>query len=112
TNPSGTVGATNGLLTSTGSAGALITSNGTPYVVVGGTDGGAKDAGTQFVTAITSYTPTTATTLSGNADVVTDVALAAGGSASWIRFNNATPRTVTVTGTLTDGGILMTNAAG
>ena len=112
TNPSGTISATNGLLTSSGSAGALVTSNGTPYIVVNGTDWAAKDASNQFVTAIASYTPTTATTLSGNADVVTDVALAAGGSASSIRFNNATPRTVTVTGTLTDGGVLMTAAAG
>ena len=64
------------------------------------------------MTKIASYTNTTSTTLSGNADVVTDVALAAGGTASSIRFNDPTARTVTVTGTLTDGGILMTNAAG
>jgi fibronectin-binding autotransporter adhesin len=113
TNPSGTISATNGLQTSTGSAGALVTSNGTPFIVLNGSDWGAKDAGNQFVTALSSYTASTATTLSGNADVVTDVTLASGGSTSSIRFNNPTARTVTITsGTLNTGGVLMTSAAG
>jgi fibronectin-binding autotransporter adhesin len=111
TNP-GTPSATNGLLTTSGSAGALLTSNGVPYVVVGN-DWGAKDATNSFVTALSSYTASTATTLSGNANVVTDVNLASGGSAGSIRFNDSTPRTVTVaSGSLSAGGILMTSLAG
>ena len=111
TNP-GTPSATNGLLTTSGSAGALLTSNGVPYVVVGN-DWGAKDATNSFVTALSTYTDSTATTLSGNANVVTDVNLASGGSAGSIRFNNGTARTITVSsGSLSAGGILMTASAG
>jgi fibronectin-binding autotransporter adhesin len=113
TNPSGTISATNGLLTSTGSAGALVTSNGTPFIVVNSNDWGAKDASNQFVTALSNYTASTATTLSGDANVISDVGLAAGGTTSSIRFNDPTARTVTITsGTLTTGGVLMTSAAG
>ena len=74
---------------------------------------GAKDATNKFVTALSNYTPSTATTLSGDANVVTDVALASGGSVSSIRFNDPTVRTITITsGTLSAGGVLMTSSAG
>ena len=36
-------------------------------------DWGAKDASNTFITAFAGYTASTATTLSGDADVVTDV---------------------------------------
>ena len=89
-----------------------MTSNGVPYVVVGN-DWGAKDATNSFVTALSSYTASTATTLSGNANVVTDVNLASGGSVGSIRFNDSTPRTITVSsGSLSAGGVLMTSLAG
>jgi len=113
TNPGGTVSASNGLLTSTGTAGAVVTSNGAPYIVVGGANWGAKDATNQFVTALTSYTPSTANSLSGDADVVTNVTLASGGTTSTIRFADPTDRTVTVSaGALTTGGVLMTTGSG
>ena len=89
TNPSGTPSATNGLQTTSGSAGALLTSNGVPYVVVRQRLGGQRRH--EFVCdRVFLYTASTATTLSGNANVVTDVNLASGGSAGSIRFNDST----------------------
>ena len=81
--------------------------------MVNGSDWGAKDASNTFITAFSGYTPSTATTLSGDANVVTDVTLASGGTAGSIRFNDSTPRTITISsGTLSAGAVFMTPAAG
>jgi fibronectin-binding autotransporter adhesin len=119
TNPSGTLSATNGLQTTTGSASSIIaTAGGTPYVVVGSNDWGAKDATNAFVVGGSTiggfYTANGATTLSGNADIVgTDTTLASGGSATSIRFNDfAASRQISISGgTLITGGVLVTNGA-
>ena len=108
-NPSGTLSVTNGLQTTTGSAGALIaTSGGTPYVILNGTDWGAKDVSNHFVAAA-AYTNSTANSLSGNANVVTDTTLTPGATTSSVRFNDSSDHTITIAGgTLTTGGVLET----
>jgi fibronectin-binding autotransporter adhesin len=114
TNPAGTLSATNGALTSSGSASQVLTdATGAAYVTVNGVDWGAKDATNAFIVPLTSvggYTSSTGTTLSGHADVVTDVALAGSTTVSTLRFNSGS-RTVSG-GTLKTGGILMTAGSG
>jgi autotransporter-associated beta strand protein len=112
TNPAGTLSTTNGVRTSSGSANALLTdASGAAYVTVAGTDWGVKDATNAFIVALPSYTNSTATTLAGNADVVTNVALSGSTTVSTMRFNSGSSLTVSG-GTLSTGGILMTGNAG
>jgi fibronectin-binding autotransporter adhesin len=115
TNPSGTLSATNGLQTSSGTSGAIITASGTPYVVVNSADWGKKNAG-GWVEALApgDYTATDGTSLTGNADIVgTDATLASGGAPTSVRFSGFTAnRMITISGgTLVTGGVLVTNGA-
>jgi fibronectin-binding autotransporter adhesin len=111
TNPSGTLSATNGVQTTTGTAGALITDlSGAAFVTVAGVDWGIKDPTNAFIDKLGSYTPSTGSSLAGNADVVGNVNLSGTVPTSTIRFNSGAQ---TVSGsTLSTGGILMTANAG
>ena len=114
TNPAGTLSATNGVLTTSGTASSLLTdSTGAAYATVGGADWGAKDATNTFIVPLTtvgSYTGSTATALSGNADVLGNVSLSGSSTVSTLRFNSGS-QTISG-GTLTTGGILMTGNSG
>src|SRR5262249_54442327 len=117
TNPAGTLSTTNGVrATTTTRANAVITdASGAAYVTVtdplaGTTDWGVKDATNAFIVKLPSYTNSTATTLAGNADVVTNVALSGSTTIPTMRFNSGS-QTVSG-GTLATGGILMTANAG
>jgi fibronectin-binding autotransporter adhesin len=113
TNPAGTLSATNGVLTTSGTASQVLTdASGAAYVTVGGVDWGATDASNAVIVALPSgsYTSSTATSLSGNADVVGNVALSGSTTVSTLRFNSGS-RTVSG-GTLATGGILMTTGSG
>ena len=114
------LGAGGVLSTTSGTANTLFTAGaagaGGVVGVVGGNDWAAKAAtGSDIVglsTLATNYTNSTATTLSGNADVVTNVAGTAL-SPTTLRFNGAAARTIDATGgtlTLNQGGILVTPA--
>lgn len=89
-----------------------------PFMVVGAqggaiTDWAAVSAGT--IIALSSYTATTSSTISGNATVATgvDTALLANAAADSLRFNLAEARTLNLGGnTLNVGGILVTSAVG
>ncbi len=114
TNPLGTLSATNGVLTTSGTASQVLTDGtGAAFATIGQTEWAAKDASNAFLvpfSTVGSYTNSTATTLSGHADVVTDVALAGPTTISTLRFNSGS-RTVSG-GTLSTGGILMTPGSG
>lgn len=115
---------TGGILSTTsGSANSLLTSiasgtaTGGVVGVVGGNDWAAKGSGNDIVglsTTTSTYTNSTSLTVSGNADIVTDVSGTAL-AATTLRFNGATARTIDVSGgtlTLNQGGILVTAAVG
>lgn len=115
-----TLPATGGIFMTNGTANTLLVNNSVPFATVGGVDWAAKDAANSKIVAGSSisgfYTPSTATTLSGNADVASgvDTTLAAAPSATSLRFNVAEARTITMnTGiTLTPLGILVTPNVG
>ncbi|MES2920614.1 MAG: autotransporter-associated beta strand repeat-containing protein [Verrucomicrobiota bacterium] len=99
-----------------GGANTLATTTAGVLGVVGGNDWLARDATTGLVglSTVASYTDSTGTTVSDNADIVTDVAGAAL-SADTVRFNSAAERTIDATGgslTVAKGGILVTSAVG
>ncbi|MEO5714866.1 MAG: autotransporter-associated beta strand repeat-containing protein [Luteolibacter sp.] len=110
---------TSGIATTTsglGGANSLATTSTGVLGVVGGNDWLARNATTGLVglSTVASYTSSTATSVSGNADVVGNVADTAL-SASTLRFNAAAASTVDATGgslTLTEGGILVTSTVG
>ncbi|MEK0447510.1 MAG: hypothetical protein RLZZ399_2831, partial [Verrucomicrobiota bacterium] len=103
------------LQTSSGSASSLLTdSSGVAYATYNLNDWAAKDASnTQIVPGSSLagfYTASTASSLSGNADVVgNDPALAGALSVASLRFNQAAARAVSVSsgGVLTLGGVLV-----
>jgi autotransporter-associated beta strand protein len=102
-----------------GLGGLLVDTNGTPFATVNnGADWAIVNGSNQIVPASTNgsfYTASTASTLSGNADVVTNTTLSAGTSVNTIRFNAAGPYTVDLGGasnTLTTHGILVTANTG
>lgn len=119
TNPSGTLAATNGIQTITGTASSFLSDSGVAYATVGGTDWAAKDATNAWMVGLSSisggYSPSTATVLAGNADISTgiDTALGTSPALTSLRFNQPQATTITATGqTLTTGGILVTAAVG
>ncbi|MEI7750702.1 MAG: autotransporter-associated beta strand repeat-containing protein, partial [Candidatus Omnitrophota bacterium] len=117
TQPTGTLSATNGITTGTGTASTILTGSGVAYATVGGNDWAAKDSTNAWIVGLSTlsgYTNSTTTALSGNADVVTDVALAGDTSITSLRFNQMAADTITTeTGKiLTTGGILVTSAVG
>jgi len=103
-----------------GSANSLIADTGAAFMTWGTGDWAAKNAANTGVVGGASvggfYTPSTTTSLSGNANVATgvDTSLAADTSVGSLRFNLAEGRTITVASgkTLTVGGILVTPAVG
>jgi fibronectin-binding autotransporter adhesin len=103
--------------TATGTGGILTDTTGALFATVnGGSDWAAFD-GTNLVAGSSIagfYTASTATTLAGNADVVTNVNLSGPTSNTSIRFTGgASDRTIDIgASTLTTGGILMTSTAG
>jgi len=116
------------LLTTTGTAGGLITdANGVAYMTFA-TSGSSvrnwavKDVSTNKIVEATSgfYTAATATTLSGNADIgaVNPTVDAGSGTITVdsMRFDNASARTVTLngdgSGKVSVGGIFVTNIVG
>lgn len=103
-------------------ANSIVTFNSIPFATVNGTDWAATDATQVHFVAGSSiagfYTPATATSLSGNADVaagVTSITLpAAPPSITSLRFNRAQATTLTIgsTDTFSLGGLLVTSAVG
>jgi len=109
--------ASNSILTSTGNASTILTDSGVAYATGGITgtqvDWAAKDAGNTKIVGLSTlganYTNTTATTITGNADLNTNTTLAANATSTSIRNNSTTARTIDLGGnTLTTGGILNT----
>ena len=108
------------VLTSTGTASALLTASAGAFSVVGGNDWAAKNAANTAIvgfSTVGSYANSTATTVSAgnNTDVVGNVTLAAPAATSTLRFNSATSTTIDSSGqtlSLTQGGILVTPAVG
>ncbi len=121
TQPTGTVSASNGVATTTGTASTILTdANGTAYATVGGTaaaagDWAAKDATNGFIVGGSTLggfytTATSAATFSGNADVTTGFTATAGTTVASIRMNNNTAQTLNINSsgntTVSTGGIL------
>lgn len=111
TQPSGTVSATNGVLTSSGSAGVILTdANGTAFATVGGADWASKDATNAFITAFTGYTTFSASgPISGDANVTGSGTATSGSTFNSVRFLSTAARTLTLAGTntITAGGVLV-----
>jgi autotransporter-associated beta strand protein len=103
----GTTTSTQGLLVDTGGMAFATVNGGTDWAAVSGGDIVAASSVAGF------YTPSTATTLAGNADVVTSsVGLSGVTAVSSLRFNSAASTVDLGTGTLTTAGILVTAGAG
>ncbi len=113
TNPTGTISAANGILTSTGIASTILTdpTSGTAYATVGGSDWAAKDATNAFIvpgTVAGIYTTAnSAATFSGNADITGSLSATAASTVNSIRFNTGS-FTLTLAGinTISTGGVL------
>ncbi len=116
--PSGSGSSTNGVVITNGTAGSILTSGNVAYATVGATDWAAMDPTGAFVEGLSNigggYTPSTPTTLSGNADVAigtTNTTLGSNTVITSLRFNQPQPTTIALgTNTLTTGGILVTSA--
>ena len=97
----------------------IIIANGTPFMTVAGSDWAARDGTSPFIVPGGMdpgfYTPNTANSLVGNADMSGPVntTLTNNTTVTSLRFNNAVSSTITATGqTLTAGGILVTPNVG
>jgi autotransporter-associated beta strand protein len=118
--PAGTNSATNGIATSSGTAGTILTDGGVAYALAQGNfDWAAKSADGTFITGLEllgGYTGSSASTLAGNADVASgvDTSLAADASVTSLRFNQNEGRVISIAGgqTLTTGGLLITPSVG
>ncbi len=103
---------------SIGVANQILLANSAAFATVNGTDWASMDASRNVISGanVTGfYTANTATTVSGNADVVGSDTTLAGADATTIslRFNEAAARTIDATGqTLTTAGILVTANVG
>ena len=109
TYPSGTIG-------TPGTDGLLVDTNNSAFVTVNSmADWAAVQTG-RIVPASSVggfYTASTATTLAGNANVVTDVTLTAAATPTSVRFNDAAAHTVNLgAAALATGGILVTPSSG
>ena len=111
-----TLPVTGDIATTLGTASTILSVNNVPFATAGGVDWAAKEATNAKIVAGSSlsgfYTPSTATTLSGNADVASgvDTTIAVAPSTTSLRFNVPEARTITMnTGiTLTPPSILVT----
>jgi autotransporter-associated beta strand protein len=95
----------------------LLDAGGNAYATFNASDYAAENSTDSAIVAGSSiagfYTPSTLTTLGGNADVVTNVALGASTSVTSLRFNDSSDdRTLTLGATLNTGGILVTPNVG
>lgn len=119
TQPTGTLSATNGVQTTSGTAATILTSAaGTAYATIGANVAGAygwagKNAGGFLDAAAVTYSPaTTAGTFTANADVTATFTATNPTTVNSIRMNSATAFTVTngVT-TVSTGGVLFGSTA-
>jgi autotransporter-associated beta strand protein len=99
------------MTTTSGVEGAVLADNfGVAYATLNGADWAAQDLSGNIVPA--TYTPSTAGSLTGNADVASgvDTTLTANAAVNSLRFNVDEARTINLGGNnLTVGGILVTN---
>jgi fibronectin-binding autotransporter adhesin len=111
-----TTGTVSGTTAITGPLGLLTDANGSPFVTVNGGANWAAVSGGNIVAGSSVagfYTNSTASTLAGNADLVTNTTLTAAASIASLRYNDASARTVDLgTNSLTTGGILVTPTSG
>ena len=111
--PTGTPSAANGILTSNGSASAVLLQNGVAYATAGANNWAAKDATGTFI-EIASSNPNEATLLgSPNSTTVTGIStvLAADSAPVTMRSNLDEALTITANGfTITTGGVLVGSA--
>lgn len=113
--PTGNESAANGIISSSGAAGTILADGGVAFATIGNSDWAAQSAGGTNITGLATlggYTGSTASALTGNADVSSgvDTSLAASTSVTSLRFNQNEGRTISIAGgqTLTTGGILVT----
>ena len=111
--PTGTLSATNGILTSSGSASAVLLENGVAYATAGANNWAAKDATGTFI-EIASSNLNDATLLGvPNSTTVTgiDTVLAADSAPVTMKSNLDEARTITANGVaITTGGVLVGSA--
>ena len=111
--PTGTLSAANGILTSSGSASAVLLENGVAYATAGANNWAAKDATGTFI-EIASSNLNDATLLGvPNSTTVTgiDTVLAADSAPVTMKGNLDEARTITANGvTITTGGVLVGSA--
>jgi fibronectin-binding autotransporter adhesin len=111
--PTGTPSASNGVLTTSGTAGTILLHNGVAYATIGTTGWAGMDATNTFIAPVT-YTAATPTSLSGNANLNTPFGVHTLSSDTTITsLRNAQGRSTTVNitagVTLTTGGILVSS---
>jgi fibronectin-binding autotransporter adhesin len=109
--PTGTRSATNGVLTTSGTAGQILLSNGVAYATIGNSDWAGMDATNTFL-APPTYTAATPTSLSGNASLNTmngTTTLSSNTTITSLRAAMSRFYTVNINAgvTLTTGGILV-----
>lgn len=112
-NSSGTLSATNGILTSSGSTSTTLLDSGVAYAIAGANNWAAKDATNTWIESA-SNNLNDATTLgapNSSAATLIDTVLAADSSPATMKSNLAESRTITATGfTITTGGVLVGSA--
>jgi autotransporter-associated beta strand protein len=109
--PTGTPSATNGVLTTSGTAGQILLSNGVAFATIGTTGWAGMDATNTFIAPVT-YTAATPTSLSGNASLNTmmgTTTLSSNTTITSLRAAMSRFYTVNINAglTLTTGGILV-----
>jgi autotransporter-associated beta strand protein len=111
TQPTGTLSGSNGVLTTSGTAGQILLSNGVAYATIGTTDWAGMDATNTWIAPVT-YTAATDTSLSGNATRPNGTTtLSSNTTITSLRMTGASSSNVTINAgsTLTTGGILMSS---
>ena len=112
-NPSGTLSATNGILTSTGTASTNLLDSGVAYATAGANNWPAKDASNTWIENASNEANGATLLGSPNSNTATtvDTILAADSSPVTMRSNLDEARTITATGfTITTGGVLVGSA--
>ena len=114
TQPTGTLSASNGLQTTSGTAGETLLDNGVAYATIGTTDWAGKDSTNAWI-APPTYTAATTTSLSGNASINTDLltsTLSSNTTITSLRIAAYRGGTVKINDgcTLTTGGIMLSSS--
>jgi autotransporter-associated beta strand protein len=115
TQPAGTLSANNGVLTTSGTGGAILLHNGVAFATIGTTDWAGMDASNTWI-APPIYTTATGTSLSGNATMnlasANTTTLSINTTINSLRIAGSRGGTVNINAgsTLTTGGILMSAA--